>query len=344
MKLFFRRDYAYEPETFRLATLETTRLSDSAVLQDISYVYDPVGNIVSCRDDSHNRVFTTTGPVEPVQDYEYDALYRLTNATGRMHAALADAPFFNDPQSFKQSRHTLLNNQSLIATYERGYSYDDSGNLTEISQTGTNPFTREVTVQNSTNRALMKSTGFEPDPAADWEALGYFDANGNQTRFDHLAGAAWNYRDNLASVTIVDRGGDDDAEYYVYDAGGQRSRKVTETFESGQTVKRVVDEIYLDGVEVKRVRSVDVATSTETQILARSDLHVMDDEQRIAIVTHWTQDDLRTGHHQGALRIVPGGDHPLGVAVHIAVGKLGKAPAPPWAHPVHSTWVFLHHF
>ena len=83
-------------------------------------------DIVRIRDDSHNRVFTNTGPVEPEQDYVYDALYRLTHATGRMHTALADTPFFNDPQSFKQSRHTLLNDQSLIALYGRDYTYDES--------------------------------------------------------------------------------------------------------------------------------------------------------------------------------------------------------------------------
>ena len=37
--------YAYDPETFRLTRLTTTRPGDTGALQDLSYTYDPVGNI-----------------------------------------------------------------------------------------------------------------------------------------------------------------------------------------------------------------------------------------------------------------------------------------------------------
>jgi len=37
--------YSYDPNTFRLLTLTTTRASDNATLQALSYTYDPVGNI-----------------------------------------------------------------------------------------------------------------------------------------------------------------------------------------------------------------------------------------------------------------------------------------------------------
>jgi hypothetical protein len=38
--------YDYDPLTYRLTRLKTTRASDSAVLQNLSYTYDPVGNIL----------------------------------------------------------------------------------------------------------------------------------------------------------------------------------------------------------------------------------------------------------------------------------------------------------
>jgi RHS repeat-associated protein len=286
--------YTYEPETFRLKTLVTTRTGDAKVLQDIGYVYDPVGNIVKIRDDSHNRVFTGGGPVEPVMAFTYDALYRLSEATGRTHNALNGGEY-KDPTAFKQSKWAALNDLGQLSLYTEQYAYDDNGNLCQLAHYGTNNFTRDIVVHNASNRALLETDTFEPDPAADWVAAGYFDANGNQTKFDHLAGAAWSYRDNLASATIIDRpSGNDDAEYYVYDAAGQRTRKVKETFESGETVKRVVEKIYLGGVEVKRIKTVDMGTLVETRILARSDLHVMDDKSRIAIVPRWTQDDLLT--------------------------------------------------
>lgn len=89
-------------------------------------------------------------------------------------------------------------------------------------------------------------------------------------------------------------GFDLDALGISQDASGQRARKVTETFESGETVKRVTEKLYLGGVEVKRIKTVDMSTLDETQLLDRSDLHVMDDKSRIAIVPRWTQDDLLT--------------------------------------------------
>jgi hypothetical protein len=40
-----RTEYEDDPLTFRLRKLKTTRSSDKALLQDLSYIYDPAGNI-----------------------------------------------------------------------------------------------------------------------------------------------------------------------------------------------------------------------------------------------------------------------------------------------------------
>jgi YD repeat-containing protein len=42
--------YEYDPETFRLARRVTVRTGDQETLQDLSYVYDAVGNIVQITD------------------------------------------------------------------------------------------------------------------------------------------------------------------------------------------------------------------------------------------------------------------------------------------------------
>ena len=42
--------YAYDPLTFRMTGLTTTRAGDSAVLQDLAYTYDPVGNTTEVED------------------------------------------------------------------------------------------------------------------------------------------------------------------------------------------------------------------------------------------------------------------------------------------------------
>lgn len=54
-------EYTYDPETFRLIRLLTTRPkhseSDKRTLQDLSYTYDPVGNTTAIRDKAQQTVF-----------------------------------------------------------------------------------------------------------------------------------------------------------------------------------------------------------------------------------------------------------------------------------------------
>ena len=69
--------------------------------------------------------------------------------------------------------------------------------------------------------------------------------------------------------------------YYVYDAGGQRVRKVTERqAAAGQTPTRKKERIYLGGFEIYR----EYQNDGDTVTLERETLHVMDDKQRIALV------------------------------------------------------------
>jgi hypothetical protein len=74
-------NYEYEATTFRLLKLLTTRQdgeSGITTLQDISYVFDPVGNIVRITDNSFEKVFTANQQVAAACEYLYDSLYQLT--------------------------------------------------------------------------------------------------------------------------------------------------------------------------------------------------------------------------------------------------------------------------
>src|SRR5690606_35798657 len=68
--------YAYDPLTFRLTELRTTRPTGGGTedLQWLRYTYDPHGNITSVRDDAQQTVYFNGAVVEPSQAYEYDAL------------------------------------------------------------------------------------------------------------------------------------------------------------------------------------------------------------------------------------------------------------------------------
>ena len=53
-------------------------------MQDLHYTYDPAGNITRIEDAALITVFNGQ-QVDPVCDYTYDPLYRLTEAKGREH-------------------------------------------------------------------------------------------------------------------------------------------------------------------------------------------------------------------------------------------------------------------
>ena len=84
--------YSYEPKTFRLSQLRTTRkeletpfpntqgLKDSRILQNLYYTYDPVGNITEIYDDAFDPAFFNNQQVDPRSAYKYDALYQLIEA------------------------------------------------------------------------------------------------------------------------------------------------------------------------------------------------------------------------------------------------------------------------
>ena len=111
------------------------------------------------------------------------------------------------------------------------------------------------------------------------------DAHGNMVRMPHLGGGLpgpnmhWDYKDQLRQT---DLGGGGTA-FYVYDASGQRVRKVWEKA-PGLTEER----IYLGGFEIFRKHGGPIGANTAT--LERETLHVMDDKQRIALVETRTLD------------------------------------------------------
>ena len=281
--------YEYDEKTFRLNSMLTNRQETNGAiteLQNIEYVYDPIGNIIQITDNSHERVFHAGQQVNPTMNYVYDALYQLKQATGREHLALLKNSHQQHNDIFKETQFTQVNNTGQLGNYSRNYDYDDSGNLIQIQHTGTNSFTRNISPSQTSNKAISD----ESDTTTPVES--YFDAAGNLLQLEHLANISWNYRNNIASATIVERQVEDengqlinvnDAEYYVYDGSGQRTRKVKETYNSSGDLLWTEEKIYLGGVEIKHRFQGNNKTLRER----RSSVHVMDDTRRIALVYYW---------------------------------------------------------
>jgi RHS repeat-associated protein len=289
--------YFYDETTYRLIQLTTTRKVTDAntgnpvieTLQDFNYTYDPVGNITSIIDKAEQKSFFNNSEIDPSNDYVYDALYRLTSATGRELISNTAVDQFDNERRFKSQNQPFTlpgdGSSNAMRSYTQQYSYDEVGNMLSMSHnSGTgvliNQWTRTFEYNNDdgarafnnvagikNNQLLNEWIGNPRPPGATPKYL--FDANGNMLNMQQGSfNLIWNYANQLKQVDLGGGG----IAYYTYDAGGQRSRKVIET--NGL----VKDRKYLGSYEVY----------TEKQNgdlkLERETLHVMDDKSRIALI------------------------------------------------------------
>lgn len=278
-------EYRYDDETFRL-TRQTAR-NAARTLQDAQYTYDPAGNIVRIVDGALTgpNAIVTGSILPPRRDYAYDAHYRLTRATGRVHQALLQhdyIPALGGP--IKGTRHITLNNGAALEAFTRRYEYDDSGNLRRVRHVGTTQnWTTDLWISPASNRSL---------PALDNNGIAVsapemkFDAAGNLTALDHLRAVDWSWRSTISRAVIIERPGDvDDDEVYTYAADGTRVRKVT-TRKKGDGIVEVIEKVYFGDCERKRV------TLNGALILERWTSHFRSGNERIALLHRWTRDDL----------------------------------------------------
>jgi RHS repeat-associated protein len=275
--------YEYDPLTFRL-TRAHTEGSAGERLQDLSYVYDPVGNVTHIGDAAQPTVFFRNTVVEPGNDFLYDAIYQLVEATGREHVGQLNTA----PDAFDTDRAGLEHpsDGAAMARYLERFVYDPAGNLTEMRHIGSDAahpgWTRTFTYTPGSNRLSATQVGAGPG-----ESFGY-DAHGAMTSLPHLSLIRWNHLDRLeASARQVVNSGTPETTYYVYDSAGERVRKVTES-QAGPDDTPVIahERIYLGGFEIYREYSATGSTSLERQTL-----HVMDGRRRLAMVETRTAGD-----------------------------------------------------
>jgi RHS repeat-associated protein len=320
--------YDYDGETFRLTRLttkrDTTEPTDPAHppfpddcpqppdpdwpgcgLQDLHYTYDPAGNITHIRDDAQQLTFFRQQRVEPSNQYTYDAIYRLIEATGREHLGqnAAGVRLPPSPTSYNDRPRIGLpqpNDRKAMGTYQQSYVYDEVGNLQKMIHVGSDPsnpgWTRTYFCEedslleptNKSNRLTRTTVGSNTTETYSTNGDGY-DAHGNMLHMPQLQVMQWNFRDQLRltqrqKVNGNDPDGDEhqgEHTWYVYDATGQRVRKVT-VLPTGQLKD---ERIYLGAFEIYRRQDV------SDKAVVRQTLRIMDDTQRIALVETRTQGD-----------------------------------------------------
>ncbi|MDR0217366.1 MAG: RHS repeat protein [Enterobacteriaceae bacterium] len=239
--------YSYESETQRLIRIKTERPGGHAagakVLQDLRYNYDPVGNVLSVRNDAEKTRFWRNQKVVPENTYTYDSLYQLVSATGR-EMANAGQQGITSPAPIVP----LSTDNSAYTNYLRTYLYDTAGNLTQIRHNApatNNNYTTDITVSDRSNRGVLSTL---TENSAKVDTL--FTAGGQQKQLQPGQNLSWTPRDELLMVApVVREGAADDRESYRYDADSQRILKMS-VQKTGNTVQsqRV---LYLLGLELR---------------------------------------------------------------------------------------------
>ncbi|MGW7081722.1 SpvB/TcaC N-terminal domain-containing protein [Streptomyces sp. NPDC054866] len=322
--------YRYDSATFRLAELRTRRDAASfpndcpnpattpCGVQYLTYTYDPVGNVIDIRDDAQQTVFFKNARVEPHTSYTYDAVYRLIAAEGREHTGQsgaaprpptdADLPVVPHPDD-----------GTALARYREEYTYDAADNLTLLAHRGTDSahagWTRhfgfaapsQLNAADKSNRLSASTLDGVTAP----ETYRY-DDHGNLLEMPHLSVMRWNHRDQLRATAhnVGPTGGVPETTYYVYDAAGERVRKVTDKQRASSSAAPVPlkERVYLGGVEFYREYNADGTATT----LERWTLHVADDTGRIALVGRRTKGTdgspaeltrYQLGNHLGSVSI-----------------------------------------
>ncbi|HDM8438427.1 RHS repeat-associated core domain-containing protein [Yersinia enterocolitica] len=238
-------EYRYEAETQRLIGIKTTRperVQGPKTLQDLRYDYDPVGNILAIHNDAEATRFYRNQKIVPETTYHYDALYQLTEATGRESDS-------NGAQNAKLPALSSLTDGNQYVKYTRRYTYDRAGNLLKIQHTGASQYSTNITVSDSSNHGIQQQDG-DGLTAADIHRQ--FDAAGNQQQLQPGQQLQWNARHQLQQVTTVRRGAENaanDDENYLYASDGMRVMK--QSIQHTNSTRQTSTVTYLPGLELR---------------------------------------------------------------------------------------------
>jgi hypothetical protein len=330
--------YEYDWFTKRLSHLITRRNSQvfpgdcpqppipswpGCQIQNLFYTNDPMGNTTNIRDDAQQTIFFRNQRVDPSNYYIFDATYRLIESGGREHlgqtGGVPNAPTPPGPSNSFGGGLPNPNDGSAMGTYIERYFYDSEQNITSLKHLGSDPVNPGWTrTYNYTEPSQLAPTVFNNRLSSTvigttTEVYGYdTDAglHGDMTSMPNLPIMDWDARDQLhiSSKQTVTNGGTPEMTYYVYDANGQRVRKVTETYAAaGATPTRKSQTLYLGGFEIYSRFAADGTTPT----LVRDSVHILDNSTTVAIVENQTKENAvsaeliryQFGNHLGSVAL-----------------------------------------
>ena len=278
--------FTYDPASFRLVTLRTTRPVAPAGVQDLRYTFDATGNVTTLQDAAQETVWSNNARIDARHDYTYDALYRLIEATGRENTPA--------PPPMRDGPWPAVNfpTGDIPRKYTQRYAYDEAGNFTMLQQLADagNGFTRRYQPREDSNQLWRTWLG-----APDWDSASldqrveyWQDTHGNMLNLNRTTtppalrdeesfGLAmrWDWRDMIAGMDLVGGG----TARYQYGADRQRTRKHLRRNSSVNGGTFTEDRICIDGYE--RYVRLDPQGNPVEEV---ESFHLFEGEQRVLLV------------------------------------------------------------
>ncbi len=269
--------FEYDAETFRLLRL-VSRRANGDLLQDLHYTYDPVGNITHLNDLAVPQRFFNNFQIDGLRTFQYDALYRLVEATGREN----DVPLNHNSEdnwndaAFKTSHNP--NNGMAMRNYVQKYQFDAVGNILQMQHQAVgspaNNWTRNYAYETTNNR--LKTTQIGSSTPYQYD---HHTAHGFMTVMPHLEEVGWNFKEEIVrTIQQKVNSGTPETTYYQYDGQGQRIRKITENASASGNPTKKEERIYIAGYELYKKHS---GTNAG---LERTSLSLMDEGHRFVMV------------------------------------------------------------
>ncbi len=317
------------------------------LLQDLAYQYDLGGNILritdrtqgsGVRNNSQALVYPELQTLlaagdSLVREFAYDPLYRLISATGRECSDIADPrPGTDDARcGYSSGNHGTANQENapdMTSLYEEQYEYDPAGNMLRLkhSRDGTGGWSRYFGMAGFKPKEWKEKVasflaGNSPDLGGGGNRLTNFgndeeqstshayDANGNMVRENTERHFEWDYSNRMKTFrNQTDTSKPTTYALYLYDAGGQRVKKLVVEGNGYRTTT------YLGAVFEHHAEYTQLDGGEKTE---NCSLHVMDDKSRIAIVRVGDAFDddgakvrvqYHLGDHLGSSGLVIGGE------------------------------------
>lgn len=231
------RYYAQEHFTKRLLRISTWRPAENKTrypIQDISYQYDPAGNVTERYDQGREDQYFDNLRVTAHNQYHYDACYRLRRAEGR--EALNGG---------KSTITPLISGSQQLVNYQRWYDYDNAGNMTQLRHSaGQNNWTQVFSVSPESNRSL-------PQPVSPYEVERFFDSFGHLKESNGVRFSRDSQQQLIRADGVRRANGATDYEFYQYDSSGQRCSKLSSRIADGITQARRRETVtYISGMRL----------------------------------------------------------------------------------------------